>query len=135
MKISKELYDHLCTLKAAELDDQGRELLNPMQLEIPYGMERPASLQEQIQRVLRNELSMQAHNQGQETFEEANDFDVLDDDPEPFSAYEMRNMIPEEPSTDVDTPTLKDDSQPDLESGNSDAVDSGAAATDDQPSP
>lgn len=97
MKITKELHDELKKLRRAMIKD-GIEFLNPTPVAIPIGMERPPSLKEQIQRVLRTELSMQAAAQGEETFEEADDFDVPEDDPDPVSPYEMNEMQYEEPS-------------------------------------
>lgn len=98
MKISKSLYEDLKKLRRAMIDGSGRELHNPIPVAIPIGLNRPPTLQEQIQRVLRQELSRQADAQGHETFDEADDFDVEDDDQiNPISQYEIHEMIPEEP--------------------------------------
>lgn len=89
MKVTQELYDRLCKLKRAELDERGRELVNPLSLEVPSGYKRPESLQEQIKRLIRTDLSYQAALQGHETFEEANDFDCGEDDEPPKTYHEM----------------------------------------------
>ena len=55
---------------------------------VPVRFSRPANLTEQIRAVIRGELSRQAGNQGHESFEEADDFDV-DDDYDPRSPWEL----------------------------------------------
>jgi hypothetical protein len=97
MKITKDVYDELKTLKRAYIDQNGKEVNNPMPLAVDSGLKRPPTLKEQIQRVLRQEVSAQAHAQGHETFEEAQDFDIGLDDDEPLSGYEVVDMVPEEP--------------------------------------
>lgn len=92
MKISKELFDSLCELRFAYLDENGREMNNPTPMVIDANFERPPTLKEQIQRVLKTELSRQAYEKGNESFEEANDFDI-DEDPFPSSPYEVQDMI------------------------------------------
>lgn len=93
MKISKKLFEHLKTLTVAELTEDGKELLNPtpMQIDVePVGM----TLEEKIQRAIKiNELSKQAAMQGEETWEEFNDFDVKDSDDIPeFAQSEFEIM-------------------------------------------
>lgn len=90
MNVTKDLVEQLTQLRVALLDARGHELLNPRPVQMPTSMQRPLSLQEQIRRVLRTELSRQADAQGHETFDEANDFEVLDEfDIEPPSQYTM----------------------------------------------
>lgn len=71
----------------AKLDDSGREIPDGKSLRMPSGMERPETLAEQVRRLVRTEWSRQAAEQGFETFEESEDFDV-DDDFEPSTPYE-----------------------------------------------
>lgn len=73
-------------------DTFGREIPDPTPMEVPHDWKRPLSLHEEIRRFVRSELSRQAEAQGEESFEEADDFDV-DEDPDPLSPYE----IPEAP--------------------------------------
>lgn len=88
MKISKELYDELSKLTEARLSPRGREVCNPMPVEMPVKMRKPEGLHEQIKRILRIELSRQVSDQGAESFEEANDFNVDDGfETEPYSPY------------------------------------------------
>lgn len=69
------------------LDDKGREIPDPVPMGIPVGLKRPPTLQEQIKAMVRTQLSQQMQQQGYETFEEAEDFDV-DDDFDPKSPWE-----------------------------------------------
>lgn len=55
--------------------------VDPRPVAIPAGMKKPETAEERMRRMIRNELSMAAGRDGEETFEEANDFDVDDDDP------------------------------------------------------
>lgn len=48
----------------------------------------PETIEEKMRRLIRDEMSYNAATMGQETFAEADDFDV-DDDNDPFSAYEI----------------------------------------------
>lgn len=88
MKISKELYDQLCTLRVSMIKD-GIEYPNPIPKEVNVGFKRPPTLQEQIKRLIRKDLSLQALEQGMESEEEANDFEVDDgfETSEPVSKY------------------------------------------------
>lgn len=74
-----------------------REYPDPTPVEVPLGYRRPPTLQEEISRIVRQQMSQQAAAEGFETFEEADDFEV-DDDPDPLSAYEMLEMAPEGPT-------------------------------------
>lgn len=81
----------------AKYDELGREIPDPTPVEMPVGFRHPPSLNDEIQRLIRNELSQAAAAQGAETFEEADDFDVDDDDGVPFSEYEVTDMQAEVP--------------------------------------
>ena len=63
------------------LNKEGAEILDPTPVEIPIGFERPESIQSMIRRlVLDPQLREELQNQGAETFDEADDFDIADDD-------------------------------------------------------
>lgn len=94
--ITQELMQNLTTLRTAYLNEDGREVNNPAPIAYPGRLDDKPSLQDQIKRLLRIELSRQMAAQGHETFDEANDFDV-DSDPEPFSPFEIKELIPETP--------------------------------------
>lgn len=67
------------------------EYPDPTPVEMPLGFKRPPTLQEEIQRIIRQQMSMQAEEAGFESFEEADDFEV-DEDPDPLSPYEVTEM-------------------------------------------
>lgn len=72
---------------AKSFDERGREVSDPTPVEIPVNFRRPETLQEQIRRLIRTEMSVQALNEGKETFDEADDFDIEPD--EPRSQWEL----------------------------------------------
>jgi hypothetical protein len=63
-----------------KLDERGREILNTEPLKIPTRLRRPATIQEQIQSAIRNQVSLDAMKKGHESFEDAEDFDVPEDE-------------------------------------------------------
>lgn len=65
-----------------KFDAEGRELPDPTPLEVPAGQRRPETIQQMMQRLIRQDVSRAAQEHGAESFEEANDFDVDDDDME-----------------------------------------------------
>lgn len=95
LKIDQKLYSEFAKLTRSMLDEKGHEVPNPKPTDLDVGL-RPPSLQEQIQRLVRTELSKQVQDQGAETFEEANDLDVPEDD-DPISPYVIHDMQEEEP--------------------------------------
>lgn len=70
------------------LDENGHEVPDPRPMQIPAGFKRPETLQEQVQRLIRGEMSRRAAEQGMETFEESEDFDIDDDAMDPRTPYE-----------------------------------------------
>lgn len=71
----------------AHLDKAGHEVVSSVPVAVPLGYRRPPSLAEQVKSMVRNELSRAATEQGLESFEEADDFDIGDDAPK--SPYEL----------------------------------------------
>lgn len=69
------------------LDENGHEVGDPTPIAMPAGFKRPETLAEQVQRLVRTTISTEAAAQGDETFDEADDFDV-DDEVDPSSPYE-----------------------------------------------
>lgn len=69
------------------LDENGHEVPDPRPLRLPAGFKKPETLAEQVQRLVRGALSRQAEDQGFESFEDAEDFDVGDDE-DPHTQYE-----------------------------------------------
>jgi len=77
-------------------DSQGREIPDDTPVAMPLGFDRPEDISETIRRLVQNELSAQADERGDETFLEANDFDVEDEDVW-VSPYELQPMQEEVP--------------------------------------
>jgi len=61
-------------------------------VEWPLNLTRPLSLQDEIKRFVRSEMSMRAAEHGFESFEESDDFDVDDEDGNLASPYELTEM-------------------------------------------
>lgn len=74
------------TFKFATLDDQGREVLDdtPIVLHLNTG---PVGDFDRIRQMIKEQISLAAREEGMETLEEADDFDV-DDDLFPVSPHE-----------------------------------------------
>lgn len=92
--------------------NDGKEVLSQIPLSIPYDKTRPESLQEQIARMVRSEFSQMAHNNGEETFDEANDFGDEDDvhlPDAPLSPFQ-------EDYSNLDMPSLSPSSDKELSS-------------------
>lgn len=75
-------------LEKGRLDAKGHEILDPAPVSMPAGFKEPERLAETIQRLVRRGLSDLAAEQGFETFEEAEDFDVSDDTFDPATPFE-----------------------------------------------
>lgn len=77
-------------------DKKGREIPDQEPIEVPLEFKRPPTLQEEIKRYIRVEMSRAAEEEGLETFEEADDFSD-DDDDFPLSQHELTEMQEEMP--------------------------------------
>jgi len=89
------------TFEFVERSD-GKERLDKTPVAVPV-RQAPPTLSEQVRALVAQELSFQAHQQGLETFEEANDFEVDDDDEwtSPYEFFEMEedyDFLPEGPA-------------------------------------
>lgn len=62
------------------INEKGQEVPDPTPVELPIGYKHPKTLDERIMAMVRNELSSLAEKQGFESWEEANDFDMEDDE-------------------------------------------------------
>lgn len=117
MLLTPELFDELKMLGRAQIDPLGREINNPLPKVIPSELERPPTLEEQIQRVLRTHVSRQAFLNGFETLEEANDFDIPDDfdftdEPQPYPVYQMREDEPPADDPEPEPPAVDPPADP-----------------------
>ena len=111
LKVSEETAEMLKELNRAILDETGvYEMGNPTPMVVHVNKERPLTLKEQIQRCMRG-LSQDMAAQGQETYDEANDFDVPEDDGPELSPYQVQGMTPDWPARGPGDPSpLVDDS-------------------------
>lgn len=67
------------------------EIPDPTPIELPIGMKRPETLQETMARMLRQHFLIQKQNEGFETPDQADDFDIDDEhDGVPWSPWEER---------------------------------------------
>lgn len=71
------------------LKGDGSEILDSKPMEIPVGFRRPPSMEEQLRRFVRMELSADASSRGQETFEESEYFGEDQEDADFSTPYEM----------------------------------------------
>lgn len=69
-------------------NEKGQEIVDQRPVAMPVGYKKPEPLADTIRRLIRVEASEEAMRNGQETFEEADDFDV-GEDYDPTSPYEM----------------------------------------------
>lgn len=74
---------------SSKLDENGHEKLDNTPVELPLGFQHPETLEDRIKRLVRTSVSAQAQTDGEETFEEADDFDIPDDDSDPVTPYEL----------------------------------------------
>lgn len=102
MIITEELNNQLKSAVKALLDDEGRELHNPTPIVARFDV-RPRSLQQQVQRIIALQLSLQARAQERETFAEANDFDAEEPD-DPFESLEIMEPDPVMEAVESGTP-------------------------------
>lgn len=70
------------------LNERGHEVPDPTPMAVPIGFKPPPTMVELIRMHIRREMSAVAQNQGAETFEESEDFDVEDDPVDPHTPFE-----------------------------------------------
>lgn len=66
----------------ARYDELYREIPDPTPVAMPIHFQRPESLTDMMRRMIRTHLSEAAESGGSESFEEANDFEIEDEEPE-----------------------------------------------------
>lgn len=81
-------------------NSKNEEVLDKTPIALPIGYEKPETLAELVQRMVKNQAYLQ-HFQGKESYEEANDFDIDDDGEElpyttKFDFTEMKEEYLEE---------------------------------------
>lgn len=92
IELDEETKRLLKTLDVSVYTEDNRfELPNPIPKVIPTELDRPLTIQEQIQRIVRINISRQAEKNEMESWDEANDFDIPDET-EMSSPYEYSEM-------------------------------------------
>ena len=99
------------------LDSKGKEITDPNPLQPTVPIKKQESIQDLIQKYVRGTLSNKAADDGIETFEESQDFDVENDfDREiNMSGYEVVDMEPEYIDQDGVPPTAENLAEPSAE--------------------
>lgn len=96
-------------------EDNRYEVLDPTPMALPLGAEKPMSLKEEMLRFIGEQFSRMADTQGEETFNEADDFEMPDSD-DWHSPYEMQEMndevLPETPPETAPEPSTEQKSTP-----------------------
>lgn len=90
-----------------KFDNMGREIPDPTPVEIPAEFQRPESMDDKIRRMISGYMSVQAVAEGRESFEDANDFEIPDED-EFQSPYEFNEMQEEAPRERVEQRRVSD---------------------------
>lgn len=105
--------DELAKLSRALLDENGNEWGNPLPDVIPTEERPQLSLQQQILKIMNHHLIKRSMTvQGFETEEEANDFDVGEEEPDESI---FQNMTEEEPAIIDNNPDVVPDAVPEGE--------------------
>lgn len=73
----------------SKIDKEGREVLDPVPMALPLNFKHPPSLNDLVRSMVRNVMSDAARDAGHESFEEADDFDIEDEQLDPQSPWEM----------------------------------------------
>lgn len=123
MKIDAKLLEHLKTLTVAELAEDGSELNNPTPDELLVNPS-PLTLEQKMKRIIQVEMSKQAEEQGFETFEEADDFDVED-------PWEVRQFVNQYDLDDVPDGEIDHPKPPDVVNENTEPAHEARAPTSD----
>lgn len=108
----------------AQIGEDGLEYGDPIPKAPPAGVGGAMSTNEMIKLMIERELSRRAHEEGFESFEEAEDFEVDDDPLDPHTPYEAV-FDPEPPPVEE----KKDGAAP-TDEGRTGAADSGSGKSD-----
>lgn len=88
--------------------EQFGEIPDDTPVEIPGRCHEPLSLREDMKRFIREEISKQAVDNEAESFEEANDFDIGDDETPIETQYTVMELVQEPETVDY----IPDDKEP-----------------------
>lgn len=96
----RETPSHRERIRSRPLD---KETPDPVPMAVPVGYDAPPTMEELIQRYVRQEVSQAASADGHGTFEDEDDFAMDDDEGLPFSQFE-NDELPMEMLADPDMP-------------------------------
>lgn len=82
-------------------DKKGREIPDQTPIEVPLQFRGGESMEDRLRRIIRTEMSRHAQDNGHETWEEANDFEISDD-PTDFPTHHEMSEEQEFASTTFD---------------------------------
>ena len=77
---------------------------------LPIGYDRPSTMEEMVQKYVRQEVSAQAQDMGYGSFQEEDDFEPEDPSELPLTGYEVTEFamedeqVPETPKTEAEAP-------------------------------
>lgn len=72
------------------LTDDGREIPDPTPVELPVGFKKQETVAQMVARLVRRDMSEYAARNDMETFAEADDFELEDEDFDPSTPYEVQ---------------------------------------------
>lgn len=99
--------------KGKQLDEEGREVPDPRPVAPPIGYVKQPSMVEHIRSLVRSTMLQQAAEAaGMETFEDADDFDVDDEQDDPRTPYEAVFDPPAPTLPEVDVNALPEPPEP-----------------------
>lgn len=94
----KPSYDGDGVQVGSAIGKDGREYPDPLPLAPPVGFHAPDDLMTTIKKMVHHEeFNRRLDEEGFDTFEDAGDFDVIDDPPDPLTPHERLFMPPDEP--------------------------------------
>lgn len=74
------------------INSRGKVIVDSQPIALPAGMKRPETLEETVNRILSHSM-LANYYVGEESLEEADDFDVDDDVPDPVTRYEDNHGV------------------------------------------
>lgn len=81
-----------------QFDELGREIPDPTPVPHNSQVTRMGNIMSALSQFIQTELSRQAHDQGMDTEEEANDFDLDEEGEDTWTAYEEEDYLASSPA-------------------------------------
>lgn len=115
MKIDQASFDKLQKLLHSYIDENGKEICNPMPKELSPDLAGKPTLHDKITRAIALELAKNAEKQQYETFRDAQNFDLKDDMVARVSGYEFIETMEPDPSVPPPEGTIEPEPEPSVE--------------------